>query len=110
MKRESPDAPVGDRHSPGRASARGSGDLRIAIPERLKREAFPKSGELEECLSKTKGRQPAADALRLFGPAPGGAGLSLSGAYFAAAVSAASPVNPHRTPMREGRAHSASMA
>ena len=28
---------LGERYSPGRASARGSGDLRIAIPERLKK-------------------------------------------------------------------------
>ena len=52
MKRESPMHRLGDRHSPGRASARGSDDLRIAIPERLKREGFAKSGELEKCLSK----------------------------------------------------------
>ena len=46
----------------------------------------------EESLSQTKGRRPwGPTPLRLLGPAPGGAGLKPSGAYFVAAVSAASP-------------------
>ena len=43
---------LGDRHSRAAPQLEGSGELRIAIPERLKREGFAKSGELEECLSK----------------------------------------------------------
>ena len=58
----------GDRHSRAAPRLEGSGSLMIAIPERLKREGFAKSGELAECLSKTKGRQPAADAPRLLVP------------------------------------------
>ena len=42
---------LGDRHDRAVPRLEGSGDLRIAIPERLKREGFAKSAELEECLS-----------------------------------------------------------
>ena len=51
----------------------------------------------------------AADAPRLWVPFRAGTELKPSGAYFFAAVSAATR-NPHRSPMREGRADFASLA
>ena len=59
-------------------------------------------------LSKQKRAPTEVDALRLLVPAPGGTDNAWR-RYFVAAVSAASPVNPHCTQMREGQVDSGSM-